>query len=65
MAGFFYSLQSKLGAMRSCNNMFTKFKSDTISDGVKQLNKVWDLIKSALARGPNEKRDYPGNYISS
>ena len=34
---------------------FTNFKADTISDGVEQLNEVWDLIKSALARGPNKK----------
>ncbi len=34
---------------------FTNFKAVTISDGVEQLNKVWGLIKRALAHGPNKK----------
>ena len=37
------------------NNMFTQFKANTISDGVEQLNKVWDLIQRALEHGPNKK----------
>ena len=40
--------------MHSCKK-FYHFKAVTISDGVEQLNKVWDLIKRALEHGPNKK----------